>query len=68
MTKASQKVSRNDSRVRGNSSSRNKLLWITGLGAAIIATTALAFIVFAPPSRSNARRRDCVQQSFTRPQ
>jgi len=49
MTKASQKVSRNDSRVRGNSSSRSKLLWITGLGAAIIATTAVAFIVFASP-------------------
>ena len=50
MTKASQKVSRNDSRARGKSSSRNKLLWIAGLGAAIVATTALAFVVFAPPA------------------
>jgi len=50
MTKASQRITRNDSRVRGKSSSRNMLLWIGGIGAAIVATTALAFIVLAPPA------------------
>jgi hypothetical protein len=50
MTKASQKVTRNDSRVRSKSSSRNTLLWIAGIGAAIVATTALAFVLMAPPA------------------
>ncbi len=50
MTKASQKVTRNDMRAQGKNSSRNKLLWIVGLGAAIVAATALAFVVFAPPA------------------
>jgi hypothetical protein len=50
MTKTSQKITRNDSRVRGRSSSRNTLLWIGGIGAAIVAATALAFIVLAPPA------------------
>ncbi len=50
MTKASQKVTRNDNRVRGGNSARNKLLWIGGIGAAIVAMTALAFVVFASPA------------------
>jgi hypothetical protein len=50
MTKASQKVTRNDSRARGGNSSRNTLLWIAGIGAAIVAATALAFIALAPPA------------------
>lgn len=50
MTKASQKVSRNDNRVRGGNSSRNKLLWIGGIGAAIVGATALAFVLMAPPA------------------
>jgi hypothetical protein len=50
MTKASQKVTRNNSRVRSRKSSRNTLLWIAGIGAAVVVTTALAFIVLAPPA------------------
>jgi len=50
MTKTSQRITRNDSRVRGRNSSRNTLLWIGGIGAAIVAATALAFIVLAPPA------------------
>ena len=50
MTKASQKVTRSDMRAQGKKSSRNKLLWIAGLGAAIVAATAFAFVAFAPPA------------------
>jgi len=50
MTKASQKVTRNDSRVLGKNSSRNKLLWIAAIGVAIVAATAFAFVAFAPPA------------------
>lgn len=48
MTKASQKVTRQNSRMRKVRSSRNRLLWIAGIGAATVAMTVLIFALLSP--------------------
>jgi hypothetical protein len=50
MTKASQRITRNEVRAREGRSSRNTLLWIGGIGIAVVVVTALAFVVLAPPT------------------
>ncbi len=48
MTKSSQKITRQNSRMRGGRSRRNTVLWIVGIGVGIVAITALIFVVLAP--------------------
>ena len=48
MTKASQKVTRQNSRMRTGRSSRNRLLWIAGIGAATVGMTVLIFALLSP--------------------
>ena len=50
MTKASQRVSRNDTRQRSGNARRNKWLWIAFIAVAVVGTTAVAFIALAPPA------------------
>lgn len=49
MTKSSQKITRDNRRLRGGRSSRNTLLWIVGIGAGIVAMTVLIFLLLSPP-------------------
>lgn len=48
MTKSSQKITRQNSRLRRGSSTRNMVLWILGIGGAIVATTVLIFVSLSP--------------------
>jgi hypothetical protein len=47
MTKSSQRITRDNYR-RGGRSTRNTVLWILGIGGAIVATTVLIFVVLSP--------------------
>jgi len=47
MTKSSRKMTRDNQRLQQRST-RNKLLWMAGIGGAVVAMTALVFVVLSP--------------------
>ena len=47
MTKSSRKMTRDSQRLQQRST-RNKLLWMAGIGGAVVAMTALVFVVLSP--------------------
>lgn len=47
MTKSSRKMTRDNQRLQQRST-RNKLLWMAGVGGAVVAMTALVFVVLSP--------------------
>jgi hypothetical protein len=48
MTKSSQKITRQNSRMRAGRSMRSTMLWIGGIGAALVGMTALIFWALSP--------------------